>query len=96
MSYELFIGPIPKGLDLDHLCRNRGCVNPAHLEAVHRKVNLNRGLHAKRNQVTCKRGHAFDESNTHIDKRGYRKCRICRNRQKSARRALIRKCGAMA
>jgi HNH endonuclease len=42
--YELLEGPIPEGLDLDHLCRNRGCVKPGHLEAVTRKENLNRGV----------------------------------------------------
>lgn len=61
--YELLIGPIPQGLDLDHLCRNRACCNPAHLEPVTRKVNVSRGLRAKgwRDSAThCSRGHAYD------------------------------------
>ena len=41
--YERYIGPIPDGLDLDHLCRVRHCCNPGHLEPVTRKINLNRG-----------------------------------------------------
>lgn len=43
VAYALFVGPIPSGLDLDHLCRVRGCVNPAHLEPVTRSVNVLRG-----------------------------------------------------
>jgi hypothetical protein len=43
-AYEMLVGPIPEGLELDHLCRNRGCVNPDHLEPVTRQVNVLRGL----------------------------------------------------
>jgi hypothetical protein len=47
-TYERFIGPIPTGLQLDHLCRNRACVNPTHLEAVTHRENNERGLRARR------------------------------------------------
>lgn len=48
ISYELHIGPIPSGLDLDHLCRNRACVNPDHLEPVTRAENVRRAFAARR------------------------------------------------
>lgn len=52
LSYEEFVGKIPAGLDLDHLCRNRACINPQHLEPVTRAVNVQRGLLAKRSPET--------------------------------------------
>lgn len=62
LAYELSVGGIPDGLDIDHLCRNRGCVNPSHLEAVTRRENLLRGAHPKmiaRREGRCCRGHAL-------------------------------------
>ncbi len=80
MSYELHIGPIPAGLQIDHLCRNRCCLNPDHLEVVTGAENLRRslgptGLNAQKTH--CKRGHPFDEGNTRIGKDGSRNCRTC-------------------
>lgn len=64
LSYELFIGEIPKGLELDHLCRVRRCVNPKHLEPVTRRENIRRGdryamgsFHRK--TVACPKGHPY-------------------------------------
>lgn len=58
VSYELFVGPIPEGLSLDHLCRVRHCVNPAHLEPVTNAENLRRGLWPhNRYKQHCPQGH---------------------------------------
>jgi len=83
-AYRNFIGEIPKGLELDHLCRNRSCVNPNHLEPVTRKENLSRSpLHAlnQRSKTHCPSGHPYDEHNTYkiVSKnRSHRLCRECR------------------
>ena len=77
VMYEALRGPIPRGMTLDHLCRQRCCVNPVHLEAVSRVENVRRG--AARSGVmyqapnTCKRGHLRRD---HYDGQG--RCRLCR------------------
>lgn len=79
-TYEMFVGAIPLGLDIDHLCRVRNCVNPAHLEPVTRRDNLLRGetTAARLSSLTqCHRGHLFDEANTHRNDKGQRSCRAC-------------------
>lgn len=85
--YELLAGPIPAGLQLDHLCRVRRCVNPAHLEPVTARENQLRGVHGLKTH--CPAGHPYDEENTYIHPgRGVRDCRLCR--RESARRRLVR------
>ena len=82
ISYQYMVGTIPDGLDLDHICRVRNCVNPAHLEPVTRKVNLRRGntIPAKNAaKKKCPNGHPYSGGNLYVDPRGGRFCRICKN-----------------
>lgn len=80
-SYLIHVGQIPDGLEIDHLCRTRHCVNWMHLEAVTHRVNLLRGTGfagTESRQTHCKRGHEFTVENTMVYK-GERSCIACRN-----------------
>jgi hypothetical protein len=88
-AFERAYGPVPAGLVIDHLCRNRSCVNPGHLEAVTHKVNILRGVSwaAQNAQKThCKNGHLLVEENLIPRSRGGRDCRICARASENARR----------
>lgn len=92
IAYELAVGPIPPGLDIDHTCHNdsdcpggkscphRACCNPAHLEPVTRGENIRRGNTGahERDKTHCPRGHAYAGENLRIvPKTGQRQCRAC-------------------
>lgn len=85
VAWELVHGPVPDGLELDHLCRNPSCVNPDHLEPVTHQENVRRGLAAvlggqrQRAKTHCPQGHPYDERNTYRSPAtGKRQCRCCR------------------
>jgi hypothetical protein len=80
VSYQLLIGPIPPGLQLDHLCRVRPCFNPAHLEPVTNEENSRRSGLNQRPRTHCPRGDEYTEENTYRDRKGYGSCRTCRKR----------------
>lgn len=85
--YELVIGPIPEGMQIDHLCRHRWCVNPYHMEPVTPRENTMRGISfsaQNARKTHCPQGHPYDETNTiHYGRRRY--CRTCRDaRNKNA------------
>jgi hypothetical protein len=83
LSYEMLVGPIPEGLVLDHLCRVRNCVNPAHLEPVTHAENLRRVPVSPQ----CPHGHDFTPENTGRNPNGGRVCRTCkRSRERRSTR----------
>lgn len=80
VAYELVKGPIPEGLQLDHLCRVTTCVNPPHLEAVTGRENVLRGetlAAANAAKTHCANGHPYSAENTRYEDRGERACRTC-------------------
>jgi hypothetical protein len=86
VAYELTFGPVPSGKVLDHLCRNRACWEPMHLQAVTQRENLLRGeqpnmVAARTN--TCHRGHSLDDA--YINGQGHRTCRSCQRERAAVR-----------
>ena len=80
ISYEIFVGKIPNGKHLDHLCKIVTCVNPLHLEPVSIRENVMRSnapTAVNARKVRCIRGHEFSNENTSYSKRGWRKCKAC-------------------
>lgn len=95
VAFAHFIGPIPEGLEIDHRCRQRCCVNPDHLEAVTHQQNMHRGdtvCAGLAERTHCKSGHRFTKENTHVYK-GARYCRACR---RATSRKLYRRAALLA
>lgn len=86
-AYELLVGPIPEGLTIDHLCRNRSCINPSHMEPVTIQENLRRGISpsaVNARKTHCLRGHPLKGQNLLVNN-GHRHCRQCKKEQDSHR-----------
>lgn len=97
IAYEMLIGPVPTGLELDHLCRQRSCCNPEHLEPVTHAENCRRGISSlitkarHKAKTHCKFGHEFTEQNTYRRLRG-RACYTCRKTQAKIYKARVKLC----
>lgn len=81
--FEATHGPVKMGLQIDHLCRVRSCVNPDHLEAVTQQENIARGDGGAhwRNKTHCPSGHPYSGDNLYLNSKGYRWCKTCRREQ---------------
>lgn len=101
LSYEFYVGPIPEGLHIDHICRVRSCLNPDHLEPVTCRENARRGNTGElsgakqRAKTHCPQGHPYDETNTYVDpNNGSRTCRKCHAERE--RRSQVKRRAAMS
>lgn len=92
VAYEMKFGNIPDGLELDHLCRNRWCVNPNHLEPVTHKENMRRSPISTGGKTHCKRGHEFTEENTRLEGKSRKRVCIKCDHLRRPRRGIITHC----
>lgn len=88
--YRAFVGPLLDGLQIDHLCRNKACVNPSHLEQVTAKINQGRALKYRKKKTHCPSGHPYSGSNLIKDTEGYQKCATCLARNKKKEKEKIK------
>ena len=80
-AYEFCVGPIPEGLEIDHLCRTHNCVYPWHLEPVTHRVNQHRGMSfsgVNSRKTHCDNNHPLSGDNLYIEVGGGRRCIACR------------------
>jgi len=87
LTYEALVGPIPSGFQIDHLCRQRACCNPAHLDPVTPRANTLRGFgvtSANARKTHCVHGHPYTPENTSMRPDGSRKCITCRRYHRMA------------
>lgn len=82
-AYEQIVAPIPKGLHTDHLCRNKKCVNPTHIEPVTPAENNRRRLLYYNKVTVCKRGHKLISDNIYKNGKNSTTCKICKNEKRS-------------
>lgn len=97
VAYVLFIGPIPRGLEVAHLCHNRRCVNPLHIQAMTHLANVQMTPTRTWRRSACKRGHEMEDPNLYHRRNGTRQCLACYqqswadgNARKSAQRREAR------
>lgn len=101
IAYLTFVGPIPDGLELDHLCLNKRCVRPDHLEAVTAQVNNQRARdngqtspsplsRLNASKIACPAGHFYSPDNTYTNPQGHRQCRTCKRESDRRRVARLR------
>ena len=100
-AFVLFVGPVPEGLELDHLCRVRHCCNPLHLEAVTREENMRRMRHPwpsePRSALThCRNGHEYTDDNTYVRADAMKYCRTCARIGNAVRRDNVRAANSVA
>lgn len=93
IGWELLVGTLTPARELDHLCRNRACVNPDHLEEVEHRDNMRRSPDIggwQRRKSVCKRGHALTGDNLYVTPDGRRQCRTCQNRRSQISRQEVK------